>query len=154
MAFFSEVEFYVLAVLTAAAVVGLCVKPSAKGEARQYLLAGKLGDENPDGTPSIEIEVTDQGSVILTRRGLSGLVHPDGAVSLAVNVAEFDITIDERIVAGHSEAAVPEVTTARFTIDFLGRERYHLKSRSEALGVMAATSLHVRPGIKISRKLD
>ncbi len=152
---FDSVELYVLGAVAAAAVVGLCVRPSDKGAARKHLVSGELLSEAVDDgdEPGIDIRVSDDGSVEVVRRGLAGLVHADGAASAAVTVAGFDILIEERLTpgAGLTDGADPEA--ARFTLDFLGRERYHLRYYSEATGGMAATSLHVRPGITISRRL-
>lgn len=150
-----SVEFYVIAAVAAAAVIGLCVRPSGKGEARQYLLAGSLeGDAAEDGEdPGIDIMVDDDGKVVITRRGLGGMVNSGGAVSLAVNVAGFDISIEERLTPGHIVEGSPAPARASFILDTLGPEHYHLRYYSQALDRLAAIPLHVRPGIHISRPL-
>lgn len=156
MSVFDSIEFYVIAAVVASAVVGLCVRPSSKGEAVTRLLAGELsaaGDAGAYSTPSIELLVEEDGSVTLTRRGLDGMVHASGAMSLVVNVAGFDISVEERLTPGRPAADVPEPAEARFTLDFLGAERYHLRYYSEATGGMAVTPLHVRPGIHIVKPL-
>lgn len=174
MSVFDSIEFYVIDAVVAAAVVGLCVRPSSKSEAVTRLLAGRLsaaddiprlpvagdtprlsagGDDASDDTPSIELLVEEDGSVTLTRRGLDGMVHASGALSLVVNVAGFDISVEERLTPGRPEADVPEPAEARFTLDFLGAERYHLRYYSEATGGLAVTPLHVRPGIHIVKPL-
>lgn len=156
MSVFDSIEFYVIAAVVASAVVGLCVRPSSKGEAVTRLLAGELSparDDGADSTPSIELLVEEDGSVTLTRRGLDGMVHASGALSLVVNVAGFDISVEERLTPGCPEADVPEPAEARFTLDFLGAERYHLRYYSEATGGLAVTPLHVRPGIHIVKPL-
>lgn len=155
--FFSSVEFYVIAAVAAAAVVGLCVRPSHKGEARKYLLGSTLtADGGDDDTPRIDAEVSDDGTVILRRSGLRGLLRPSGAVSAAVTVAGFDIVVEERLTPGRDAGDTPDApipTDAVFALDFLGREHYHLRYYSEATGGMAAMPLHVRPGIRIGRPL-
>lgn len=156
MSVFDSIEFYVIAAVVASAVVGLCVRPSSKGEAVTRLLAGELSpasDDGADSTPSIELLVEEDGSVTLTRRGLDGMVHASGALSLVVNVAGFDISVEERLTPGRPAADVPEPAEARFTLDFLGAERYHLRYYSEATGGLAVTPLHVRPGIHIVKPL-
>lgn len=143
-----------MASVAAAAVLGLCVKPSQKGEARKLLLAGELRPGDSDATdPAVGLRVESDGTVTLCRRGLSGSVHASGAVSLAVTVAGFDIIVEERIVQGHAVEDVPEPDEAVFSLDFLGPEHYHMRYYSEATGGMAAIPLHVRPGIQVSRKL-
>lgn len=156
MSVFDSIEFYVIAAVVASAVVGLCVRPSSKGETVTRLLAGELSpacDDCADSTPSIELLVEEDGSVTLTRRGLDGMVHASGALSLVVNVAGFDISVEERLTPGRPAADVPEPAEARFTLDFLGAERYHLRYYSEATGGLAVTPLHVRPGIHIVKPL-
>lgn len=156
MSVLDSIEFYVIAAVVAAAVVGLCVRPSSKGEAVTRLLAGILSagdDDGSDATPSIELLVEQDGSVTLTRRGLYGMVHASGAMSLVVNVAGFDISVEERLTPGRPVADVPEPAEAHFTLDFLGAERYHLRYYSEATGGLAVTPLHVRPGIHIVKPL-
>ncbi|MDE6587480.1 MAG: hypothetical protein K2K40_04010 [Paramuribaculum sp.] len=160
-----SIEFYVIAAVAASAVVGLCVRPSSKGEAVTRLLAGELSAATPapeeplstpkgaEATPAIELLVEPDGSVTLTRLGLDGMVHASGALSLVVNVAGFDISIEERLTPGRPVADTPEPMSARFTLDFLGAERYHLRYYSEATGGLAVTPLHVRPGIHIVKPL-
>lgn len=148
-----SVEFYVLAAVAAAAVVGLCVRPSQKGEAHKHLIAGSLASVAGSDEPGIDIGVSDDGSVEIVRRGLDGLVRADGAVSLAVTVAGFDILVEERLTPGAGSEEGPDPTEARFILDFLGQEHYHLRYYSETTGGMAATGMHVRPGITISRRL-
>lgn len=149
---FQSVEFYVIAAFVAAAIIAFFSRPASRGVARQHLLAGNLTPDDDDiACPSIHLHVNDDGSVTLTRRGVSG-IGADGAVSLAVNVIGFDIEIQERQVAGlwPPQSAMQ----ARFTLDFLARERYHLSYSSETAGLFAATSLHVRPGITIDKTLQ
>lgn len=150
-----SVEFYVIAAVAAAAVIGLCVRPSGKGAARQYLLAGSLeGDASEDDEePGIDIEVDHDGKVIITRRGLGGMVNSGGAVSLAVTVAGFDISIEERLTPGRTVEGNPSPARASFILDTLGPEHYHLRYYSQALDRLAAAPLHVRTGIRISRPL-
>ncbi len=148
---FESVEFYVIAAFVAAAVVAFFCRPASRGAARQFLLAGTLTPGDDDTPPSIELLCNDDGTVTLTRHGVSGVGH-DGAVSLAVNVVGFDIEVQERPVAGRWPATGS--LSATFTLNFLGRERYHLAYTSESAGLFAATSLNVRPGIHIVKPLQ
>lgn len=156
----SSVEMYVMAAVAAAAVIALCVKPSSKGEARQYLLGGVLCDFDGDGGveasdddsafgPTIIMECLDNGNVLLTRRGLSGMTDA-GAVSLAISVVGYDVTIEERLV--EKSGGLP-VNTALFTLDFLAPERYHIHYISEQTASASAFTLHNRPGLHLSRTL-
>lgn len=150
LAFYQSVEFYVIAFLVAAVIVAFAIKPQRRGEARTHLLAGTLSTA---GTvePSISLEAMDSGYVRLVRDGLSG-VFTNGAVSLAVTIIGFDITIEERLVAGHDyDINAEPARSAEFLLDFLGRERYHIRYNSDASGLFAVTTLNNRPGY-IARK--
>lgn len=147
--FLSSVEFYVYATLVAAAIVAFLARPSARGEARQHLLAGDLSNatgrnwgEIATVQPAISLIVRDDGAVVLFRHGIDG-VSTSGAVSLAITVIGFDITIEERIVPGND---IDEpIDTATFVLDFLAPDRYHLKYNSSATSRFATTTLLVRP---------
>lgn len=146
-----SVEFYVIAVVIAAAVIALCIRPSRGAEARQYLLAGVLCDSTDDASsePYIAVECLDDGNVLLRRGGLTGMTD-GGAVSLAVTVAGFDIRVEERIV--RTTDGLP-VNTALFTLDFLASERYHLHYNSEPTATAASMTLSNRPGMSLRRQL-
>lgn len=149
----SAVEIYVLLAVAAAAVVALCVRPSARGEAVTRLLAGRLcrlEDVSAD-SPRVDFECLDDGNVLLSRRGLKDMTE-SGAVSLAVTVIGFDVKVEERIVAGRGGDEL--VDTALFTIDFLGSERYHIRYVSEPTATAASLTLHNRPGMHVGRPLS
>lgn len=148
--FFSSTEFYVIASMAAAAVVGLCVKPPSRGQAIERLLAGILCQTSePDATPSITLSCEPDGNVLLTRSGLEGLTTA-GAVSLAATRIGTDITIEERITP---TAGGEAIDAALFTLDFITPGRYHLRYNSSALGLFAAFTLTVRPGNTLRRPL-
>lgn len=152
MSWFNTVEFYVIAGAVAAAVVALSALPSKRGQAVLHMAAGELDDSGAEGEaePHIDVEVDDNRRVVITRRGLRG-IGDNGAVSLAINVIGFDIEIEERLTPGRY--ALERRDTARFVLDFLGAERYHVRYNSEDAGVFAAFTLPVREGIRISRDL-
>ena len=147
--FLSSIDFYVYATLVAAAIVAFLARPSERGEARQHLLAGELSNatkrswsDSNSAQPAISLIVRDDGAVVLFRHGIEG-VSSSGAVSLAVTVIGFDITIEERIVPGNN--LDDPIDTATFVLDFLAPDRYHLKYNSQATSSFVATTLLVRP---------
>lgn len=148
--FFNSVEFYVIATVVAASIIVYFVRPSSHGEARQYLLAGDLTNASGRGwsdvsstQASISLRVRDDGAVVLTRHGIQG-VSSSGAVSLAITQIGFDITIEERIVAGNN--IDDPIDTASFVLDFLAPDRYHLKYNSASISSFATATLLVRDG--------
>lgn len=155
MSIFQSVEFYVISAVLAAAVVAASVKPSGKGAARTYLYGGTLVDDGPSAAsdaPSIALEVSEDGrDVILERRGLAGVGFDDGAYSVAVSVAGFDVTIDERLTFGKGFGT--PATGAVVNLECLAQERYHILYRSETLGRNCAFTLRLRPGVRLEREL-
>lgn len=149
-----SVEFYVILLLAAAAIIGVAARPPRRGPAVKHLLAGILCLENDNAAPSVELICNDNGSVTLLRRGLTGM-NLSGAVSLAIEVAGFDITVNERIADPRDIGANP-VDTAVFTLDFLGAERYHLRYLADRStgGLVAVTTLRNLPGIHLKKSLQ
>lgn len=147
---FGSVEFYVVAVFVAAAVIGLAAMPRRKGEVRTYLYAGELYAVDEPSEAGVAVQVDERGGVCVYRYGLEG-VTMGGAYSLAVKVGGFDVTIEERLTAGPRGAEAAGTGFAR--IDCLASERYHIQYRCEATASSAAFSLTIRPGNKVFRKL-
>ena len=150
MSWLDTVEFYVIAGAVAAAVVALTALPQRRRESRLYTLAGELSDSGGHCSPVLEVYVDDNRRVILTRRGLPD-VGDTSAASLAVNVAGFDIVIEERLT--HGRGATAPRDTAVFVLDFLAPERYHIRYNGEDAGVFTAFTLPVREGITLRRSL-
>lgn len=148
---FGSIEFYVVAVFVAAAVIGLAAMPRQKGEARTFLYAGEIAPASMPAEAGIEAVVDDRGRLEIYRYGLEG-VGMAGAYSLAVKIIGFDVTIEERLTAGPRTAETAGMGYA--CIDCLGPERYHIQYRSEATGRNAAFSLNIRPGNKVLRPLS
>ena len=155
LSIFTTVEFYVITAFIAALVVGFAALPSRRGPARQILVAGSLRTDAAPSEPGIVAIVGDDGSLTIYRFGLEG-VPENGAYSLAVNIAGFDVTIDERLTPGRRSADSNDipVTAAMAEIPGFGAERYHFNYRSETLGRSAAFTLNIRPGNRIERLLS
>lgn len=148
--FIDTPEFYVIAAVVAAMIVAFAAKPASRGEAVTHLLSGTLS--NSESTPpSISINARENGDVILTRRGLEGLGSM-GAVSLAITIIGFDIIIEERFVASRLDGDT-SVNTATFTLDFLARERYHIRYNADHCGLFASAQINNRPGWETTKEL-
>ncbi len=145
---FNTVEFYVIASVLAAAIVALSAMPRRHREARQYTLEADLMPGDPDCEPELHLRVRPDGRVELRRTGLAG-VGDEGSAVLEVEVAGFDVVMNERLRPGRGEA----VGQAVWTMDFFGREYYHISYRSDSTGRFASLTLHVRPGIEMTKPL-
>ncbi len=151
---FQSVEFYVISVVVAAAIVAFMGRRPSAGPARRYVYDGVTTLEEPeDPSPSIELLCDEDGSVVLRRRGLRG-VRQDGQVTIEVEVVGFDVRITERVSAGHWP---DPVDTASFILPFMGREHYFLSDRSPLSEnheeLMASLTLHNRPGNRVRHPL-
>lgn len=150
--FLNSVEFYVIAAVAAAAVLGLCVRPSSRSAARQWLLSGTVSpDDSGDPTPRVTIRCLPDGNVEVTRYAIPG-IGTDGAVSMVAELSGQDLTLDERIVEG-TDAMPGDLDCARWVFDFLGRDRYYVRYTSAATELMYSGPLHNREGIVITRNL-
>lgn len=145
-----SVEFYVIAALIAAVVIALSIKPSSQGEARQYLLSSTLCFMDDDTPQSLRLNTQADGSILLTRMGLKDITS-HGAVSLAIDVVGYNITIKERIV--YSPSSGEPIDTALFTLDFLANERYFVRYENEDLGVITTFYYRNRPDMIINKVL-
>ncbi|MDE6331918.1 MAG: hypothetical protein K2L80_04875 [Muribaculaceae bacterium] len=154
--FFQTVEFFVIAALVAAAAVAYMCMPRPRGEAVLHTIGGELleGDDsvpgNTDDCGEIQIEVRDDGAVVLTRTGIGGITT-SGAVSLAATVTGFDMHIEERRTRGFSDD--PLASSARFVLDFLAPDWYHVRYSYGDGSEFCSFQLHVRPGIKMRRRI-
>lgn len=153
MSWFNSVEFYVIAGTVAACVVALSALPARRGAAVERLIGGDIfpaDDLDDPEAPALHAEVDSHGRLILVRRGLSDVTMA-GAASLALEIVGFDIRIRERLTPG--SAGFEPAGHAMFVLDFLAPERYHISYTNEVLGMVAAFTLPIRPGIKSTRSL-
>ncbi len=150
-AFFHTTEFFVIAAVIAALIVGFMAIPAKRGEARQFFVEARVGtSDTPDSDPSITLICRDDGSVTLIRNGLSG-VRTSGMVNLAITVVGYDVTIQERLVEGSTWDPMADQAVA--TLTMLARERYHIAYVSESLSRFASLTLNNRPGMRAVRQL-
>ncbi len=154
LSFFNSVEFYVIAVVTAAAIIGLCVRPETKGEAKTFLLSGDISDDGIQKMSSIDIICNDDGTIDFIRYGID-TANGLPIANYFITVIGFDITVEERmsytpdILAGH-----PTMKKSSFIIDFLGAERYHLTFRNDSSENIAALYFRNTPGVRASKMLS
>ena len=145
---FQTVEFYVITCVVAAAVVAMSAMPRRTREARHYRFDGDLMPGDPAQQPLLIFRVMRDGRVELRRTGLAG-VGDEGAATIEVEVAGFDVTINERLRPGRGEP----VGEAVWVMDFFGQEYYHIRYNSDATGRFASLTRHARPGITVEKPL-
>ncbi len=145
-AFFTSVEFYVVAAIIAAAVIAFASRPASVGAVRHFLLVGNLCDvtDDDDMQPRVAVRCTDSGDVLLSRFGLEG-VTTNGGVSLVIDVKGFEITIEERIAAAEGGE---DVNAALFNLDFMGHERYSVRYENKDMELIALFTINNRPGME------
>lgn len=160
--FFQSVDFFVMAAVVAAAIIAYMCLPKKHGEARTYTIAGNLGNIGTSEIPAtaasasdheagwLLVECRDDGSVVFTRTGISGITT-SGAVSAAAVVTGLDLVIQERRSPGYSSD--PECTSASFLFDFLAPDWYHVRYENSDLGEFCSFQFHVKPGVKLRRRI-
>ena len=142
-------EFGIVMLVVAAAIVVLIAGRRGSSAIKQHLIAGSLTYGAPDDVPRIEVNCHDGNFVVVTRSGFADL--EPRAVSAAIEIKGFDITLKERITQGGAEP----VDSANFLLDFLvDGERYHLHYISEITGRSAALSFHNVAGFNSLRQLS
>lgn len=155
MSFLNSIEFYVILVIVAAAIVAIAARPHNAGAVKELLLGGTLvpftaADEGD--LPQVAISCTDSGRVIIVRRGL-GDITMSGAVSIVMKIKGFDISIEERLTPG--SAYDDPAGSAMFTIDTLApAEYYHIRYNSSSISRSATFTFHTRPGITATHFLN
>lgn len=148
-----SVEFYVIILVLAAAVIAFSVRGDSRGPVRQVLLPGVLSATDGEApAPAIELVCADDGTVVLHRRGVR-TVTEGGALSLAIKVRGFDVEIIERTAPARHPGGEP-LDTASFILDFMGPEHYFISYRTDVEGLFAAVTLHNRPGIRLRKTLQ
>lgn len=152
LSIFTTTEFYVTVFVISAAIVAFSAMPRRRGAVREMLLAGALKTTDAC-SPSVALEVTAGGEVLLLRRGLQGVDAGVDSVSLAVEVGDGDVRITERIRTG----AFPnddDYASAGFNLGYFAPLRYHVRYESPDTQLSTTFTLTVRPGIIIDRDLS
>lgn len=150
---FNTTEFYVIAVVVAAALVALLARRPASGPARRFTLDGRLLADTTDALSESQLLISEEDGVVLIRRsGLNGGLLRRAAID--VEVKGFDIRISEWLDYGPDGT---EVEAVEFQLDFLAREVYHISYHAAATPehpeMTADFSLNVRPNLHTSRSL-
>lgn len=151
---FHSVEFYVIIFAVAALVVGICAKPSGRGQAEtSFALGSREYITEPEPWPCVEFRTLADGRLQITRFGLLDVDRM--SVSLTITRIGFDVSIEERTaplrVGDDLPSTVPNA--AVFILDDIGQERYHFKYNSEATSTFAALTYRNIPGMSTVRPL-
>lgn len=134
----------------AASVVAFAAMPNRRGEARTFFYAAELLQDDKSSEPIVRFEVDERGRLHITRYGLDGITDV-GAMSLAVVIIGFDVTINERLTPS-TEGNI--CNTGRVVVDCLGAERYHIQYRNEKACRSTAFTMTLKPGYSIERQLS
>ena len=144
---FHSIEFYVIAVIAAAAIIGFAARPAVRGEARTWLLPATLTRGTAQCTPSIIITCDDRFDLTIRRTGLPEVE----AVNMSVTIVGHDISIEEHCTSANHDHT-PSATTAETVLTFIGPDRYHLSYAAPDLSLFTAVQFTARPGITINKQ--
>lgn len=143
--FIGSLEFYVIALTVAVALIVLMMRPSDKGEARTFFARGVIGSD--DGGKHIEVTTDSEGRLEWVRHGVA-VDTIDCQINCAVTVIDHDIKIIEKRVVYRIAEVNPQNCTLKFScMDTLRPGRYHLRYESEWSGEWASGYLRIPAAI-------
>ncbi len=129
-----SIEFYVLALFVAFALVGLIFGRSDRSAARSHLAAFDVSAdvaERDDNDHWVRLSGRPDGTVLIERQGL--MLRPGETVNLVATLIDDKATLVEKPgVASSSGNAEPAV--ARVVVDWMPAQRMHIRYESELTG--------------------
>ncbi len=144
-AFIGSLEFYVIALAVAVALIVLMMRPNDKGEALSFFARGVIGSD--DGSNDLEITTDANGRLEWVRHGVA-IDSTDCQINCAVTVIDHDIKIVEKRVTDRLAAISPQTCSVKFScMDTLRPGRYHLRYESEWSGEWVSGYLRIPASI-------
>lgn len=129
--FVGSLEFYVIALAVAAAIVGALMRPANKAKARVSFCRGEtLLTEAAEAESTIAVESDGKGHLLLTHRGVI-LPSSDCEINCSVTISGEEIKIAERLVVPRTAMPAPQSAAVRFRCPEPPQGRYRLVFESE-----------------------
>lgn len=129
--FVGSLEFYVIALAVAAAIVAALMRPSDKPEARVSFCRGEmLPAEMTETEAAVTIESDGKGHLLLTHSGII-LPSADCEINCSVTISGEEIKVAERLVVPRSAMPTPQSAAVRFRFPEPPQGRYRLVFESE-----------------------
>ena len=129
-----SIEFYVLALFVAFALVGLIFGRSDRSAARSHLAAFDVSPdevERDDDDHWVRLSGRPDGTVLIERQGL--MLRPGETVNLVATLIDDKATLVEKPGVATSSGN-PEPAVAQAVVDWLPPQRLHIRYESEVTG--------------------
>lgn len=146
-----SVEFYVLALFVAFALVGVLFGRTDRSPARTYIEAMDVNDDTVDAPHEVTVTSLPDGQVSITHRGLE--LKPGDTVNLVATIIDDKIKlILKRGVDSHT--GEPRPVKAEVKVKYLPNERIHVRYESEFTGEWCVFTYTNREGRQRTSELQ
>lgn len=139
-----SIEFYVLALFVAFALIGLIFGRYDRSPAQTHIEAMDLSEDETESPHQVSFTANDDGTVTIIHQGLD--LKPGDTVNLIATIIDDKIQlVAKRGVDSRSGDPLP--MKGQITVSFLPHERIHIRYESELNGEWCLGSFVNREGV-------
>lgn len=146
-----SIEFYVLALFVAFALIGVFFGRTDRSPAHTYIEPMDISNDDPDSPHELTVEALPDGQVAITHRGLE-LKDGDTLNLVATIIDDKAKLVLKRGVEGNEAMIRPVKASAN--VKFLPNERIHLRYESEFTGEWCVFAFTNREGQQRTTQLQ
>lgn len=146
-----SVEFYVLALFVAFALVGLIFGRSDRSPARTYIESMDVSDDIADAPHEVTLVSQPDGLVTISHRGLE--LKPGDTVNLVATIIDDKIKLVLKRGV-NSPTGEPVPVKATVSVKYLPNERIHVRYESEFTGEWTVFTYTNREGQQRTSELQ
>ena len=151
MDFFHSVEFYVLALFVAFALLGLIVSPRLSGAATSVIAAMEMGERSAVPAGTLRLECGPAGTMTLRRYGLA--VRDGEGAYLTVTIVDDKMKIVEKRGAATGGSGQPTEVDAIACLTKVPTRKLHVRYDSEITGEWGLAAVLVADGNTVETRL-
>lgn len=146
-----SVEFYVLALFVAFALVGLLFGKTDRSPARTYIESMDVTEDVPDAPHEVTLVSQPNGQVTITHRGLE--LKPGDTVNLVATIIDDKIKL---VLKRGVDSKMGEICPVKATVsvNYLPNERIHVRYESEFTGEWSVFTYTNREGRQRTSELQ
>lgn len=139
MEFITSIEFYIIALVAAFAIVGYIMKPDEKEPAKTYFATGRITPS--DSKAKIHLRY-DGENLFIEHKGIY-LNSPDCQINFSIIITGKTITIFEKYLPDKIANILPGTYDATMQTNKIPHGKYHLKIESEWNSTWGATTIRL-----------
>ncbi|MBR1551423.1 MAG: hypothetical protein IJ632_03790 [Muribaculaceae bacterium] len=151
MDFFHSVEFYVLALFVAFALLGLIVSPRLSGAAISAIAPMELGGRSAEPSGTLRLECGPAGTMTIRRYGLA--VRDGEGAYLTVTIIDDKMKIVEKRGAATGGTGQTTEVDAMAQLTKLPTRKLHVRYDSEITGEWGLATVLVTDGNSVETRL-